>query len=104
MLKTTPFGTVYKDFCILQKLGASFFRKIFFISINIYTNFSVLRLGAGRRLLGVCSGGSAPENYQKRKNTKIVINGSLRGRFEHLWVQTGSKLHARHDEHSEIIS
>ena len=38
------------------------------------------------------------------QNTKIVINSSPRGRFEHLGVETGSKLHARHDGHSEIIS
>ena len=35
---------------------------------------------------------------------KIVIKGSPGGRFEHLGVETGSKIHAEHDEHSEIIS
>ena len=34
----------------------------------------------------------------------VTINGSPQGRFEHLGVETGSKLHARHDGNSEIIS
>ena len=38
------------------------------------------------------------------QNTKILITGSPRAHFEHLGVQPGSKLHARHDGHSEIIS
>ena len=42
---------------------------------------------------------------KKRRKTKQVFkNGSPRGRFERLGVETGSKLHARHDEHSEIAS
>ena len=38
------------------------------------------------------------------QNTKIVINGSPQGRFEHLGVETAWKIHARHGEHSEIIN
>ena len=36
--------------------------------------------------------------------SKILITGSPQTHFDHLGVQPGSKLHARHDEHSEIIS
>ena len=43
-------------------------------------------------------------NPETLENTKIVLTGSPRGRFEHSGVLPGSKLHARHDEHSEIIS
>ena len=47
------------------------------------------------------------KNFAKRrpyKNTKILSNGSSRAHFEHSGVLPGSKLHARHDGHSEIIS
>ena len=38
------------------------------------------------------------------QHTKILITGCPQAHFEHLGVQPGSKLHARHDGHSEIIS
>ena len=45
-----------------------------------------------------------PERLWGNEFTKIISNGSPRGRFEHSGVLPGSKLHARHDEHSEIIN
>ena len=39
----------------------------------------------------------------QNKNTKILLTVSPRAHFEHLGVETGSILHARHDGHSEII-
>ncbi len=41
---------------------------------------------------------------QKQKNAKIVLNGSPRTHFEHSGLETGSKKHAGHHGHSEIIS
>ena len=41
---------------------------------------------------------------QIQKNTKISIKRAPGGRFEHLGVETGWKIHARHDGHSEIIN
>ena len=45
-----------------------------------------------------------PERLWGNEFTKIILNGSPRGRFEHSGVLPGAKLHAEHDEHSEIIS
>ena len=41
---------------------------------------------------------------QKQKNAKIVSNGSPRAHFEHSGLETGSKKHAGHHGHSEIMS
>ena len=41
---------------------------------------------------------------QKQKNAKIVLNGSPRAHFEQTGLETGSKKHAGHHGHSEIIS
>ena len=40
----------------------------------------------------------------KAKNAKNVLNGSPRAHFEHSGLETGSKKHAGHHGHSEIIS
>ena len=38
------------------------------------------------------------------KDTKILLNGSPQGRFEHSGVLPRAKLHAQHDGNSEIIN
>ena len=41
---------------------------------------------------------------QKQKNAKIALNGSPQAHFEHSGLETGSKKHAGHHGHSEIIN
>ena len=41
---------------------------------------------------------------QKQQHAKIVLNGSPRTHFEHSGLETGSKKHAGHHGHSEIIN
>ena len=45
-----------------------------------------------------------PERLWGNEFTKIILNGSPRGRFEHSGVLPGAKLHAEHDGNSEINS
>ena len=45
-----------------------------------------------------------PERLWENESTKIILNGSPRGRFEHSGVLPGAKLHAEHDGNSEIIN
>ena len=45
-----------------------------------------------------------PERLWGNEFTKIILNGSPRGRFKHPGVLPGAKLHARHDGNSEILS
>ena len=45
-----------------------------------------------------------PERLWGNEFTKIILNGSPRGRFEHSGVLPGAKLDAEHDGNSEIMS
>ena len=45
-----------------------------------------------------------PERLRGNEFTKITLNGSPRGRFEHSGVLPGAKLHAEHDGNSETMS
>ena len=43
-------------------------------------------------------------NPETLENTKIVLTGSPRGRFEHSGVLPGAKCHVEHDGNSEIMN